>query len=259
MVTGSNELQRSIDSAVGLIRDSQYVVALTGAGISTPSGIPDFRSVGSGLWTKNNPFDVASITGFKNNPERFYKWVHPLAIQIRKANPNPAHIGLSRLEQSGYIQTIVTQNIDLLHQRAGSSNVLEVHGSWSSMSCIDCSNQVKSDRFIEPFLEKKSVPRCPVCRSIMKPDLILMGEQLPVHTWLKVEKASIKCSLMIVAGSSLEVHPVAGLPSRAKNNGARLIVINQSETYIDARADVVFNEDVVDVIPELANQVIGDG
>ena len=229
-----------------------------GAGISTPSGIPDFRSSEGGLWEKYDPFEVASLASFRYNPAKFYEWMRSLALQIHDAQPNPAHIGLARLEQAGYIQTVITQNIDVLHQRAGSQNVLEVHGSWRSLTCVRCYHTYEAREYIQPYLENGQIPHCSGCGGILKPDVMLFGEQLPAKTWLKAVQASRECDLMIVAGSSLEVLPAAGLPMRALENGAHLIMINHSQTYLDVRADVVLHEDVADIIPRIADQLIGE-
>jgi NAD-dependent deacetylase len=245
-----------IRCAADIIRNSKRALVLSGAGISTPSGIPDFRSPNSGLWSRFDPFEVASLASFRYHPEKFFAWFHNLATGIANAVPNPAHLGLARLEQSGLISTIITQNIDMLHQRAGSTNVLEVHGSLSSLTCIRCFHQVSASGYVEPYIVSGVIPHCPHCDGILKPDLILFGEQLPAKTWMKAENAAKTCDCMIVAGSSLEVLPVAGLPMRALENGAHLIVINNSPTYIDLRADVVFREDLAEIIPLIVQEVL---
>jgi len=247
----SDAVIMGVHNAADIIRGSKRTVVLTGAGISTPSGIPDFRSTDGGLWERYDPFEVASLTAFRHHPEKFYNWMRGLACEIYNAKPNPAHLSLAQLEEMGYIRTIITQNIDRLHQNAGSRNVLEVHGSFKTLICIRCYRRVDSDEFIGPYLEDGSIPHCPNCGGILKPDMILMGEQLPAKTWLKALEASKKCDLMVVAGSSLEVLPVAGLPMRALENGAHLVLINQSPTYLDVRADVVLHEDVAEVIPRI--------
>jgi NAD-dependent deacetylase len=252
----SEEIKKNIKCAVDIICNSKWAVMLSGAGISTPSGIPDFRSTESGLWTKYDPFEVASLISFRHHPEKFYDWIRPLADKMRKAEPNAAHFSVAQLEQAGYLKTIITQNIDGLHQRAGSKNVIEVHGSLETMTCVDCYEKVNAEDYIQPYLQKGQVPYCPSCGGTLKPDAVLFGEQLPIHSWLKAQKTSKNCDVMIVAGSSLEVLPVAGLPMRALENGGHLIVINHSETYIDVRADVVFHEDVIDILPKIAQGVL---
>lgn len=252
----SAEVKKNIECAVEIIRNSERAVVLSGAGVSTPSGIPDFRSTEGGLWTRYDPFEVASLIAFRHHPDKFYDWIRPLAVEMRKAEPNVAHYSLAKLDQAGYLKTTITQNIDGLHQRAGSRHVIEVHGSLETMTCVDCYSSVNARDFIDPYLEKRELPHCPVCGGILKPDVVLFGEQLPVHSWLQAQKTCKKSDLMIVAGSSLEVLPVAGLPMRVLESGGRLIVINQSDTYIDIRADVVFHENVVDILPKLAAGVL---
>lgn len=249
---------KNIRSAADLIRQSKETVVLTGAGISTPSGIPDFRSMDSGLWERYDPFEVASLNAFRYQPERFFAWMRPLAVDMYGAKPNAAHIGLVKLELAGYLTTIITQNIDGLHQRAGSENVIEVHGSLETLTCVSCFRQYGPDGYLEAYLEKGTIPLCKKCSNILKPGVVLMGEELPIEAWLKAQEACNICDLMIVAGSSLEVVPVANLPMRAVENGAHIIVINLSETYINVRADVVFLEDVAEIIPHMANYVLGE-
>jgi NAD-dependent deacetylase len=251
----SEATQQGLLYAAEIIRASRNAIALTGAGISTPSGIPDFRSPESGLWEHFNPFEVASLSSFRHNPVEFYNWMRGLARQILEAKPNPAHHSLADLQKSGYVQTIITQNIDNLHQRAGSQHVLEVHGSIATMTCTSCYQKVQAKCFYEAYLDEGEIPHCPKCGSVLKPDLVLMGEQLPAIIWLEAERASKACDLMIVAGSSLEVLPVAGLPMRALENGARLILINYSETYLDVRADIVLHEDVATTLPLIVAQL----
>jgi len=257
MPTLSKATQAGIADAAEMICSSKRVVVLSGAGISTPSGIPDFRSPNTGLWEKHDPSEVASLTAFRYNPERFFAWMRPLATQIYGAQPNAAHYGLAKLEQMDRLHAVITQNIDLLHQRAGSKNVYEVHGSFATLTCIHCFKQYNSTGYMSSYLDQGEIPHCPECRGVLKPDLVLFGEQLPAKTWLKAVELSKTSDLMIIAGSSLEVLPVAGLPMRALENGAHLILINHSETYLDVRADVVFHEDVDVIIPGIVEQVCG--
>jgi len=241
----------ALDDAAELFRKTRRVVVLTGAGISTPSGIPDFRSEGSGLWSHDEPMEVASLNTFRTHPERFFNWFHPLASQICNAQPNPAHKSLTELEHVGIEQTIVTQNIDGLHQKAGSSNVIEMHGTLRTLSCTECFKQFESAQYLQSYIDDGTMPRCGSCNGILKPDVILFGEQLPQAAWMEAQKAAHRCDLMLVAASSLEVLPVAGLPIQALDRGAHLIVINNTPTYINVRADVVILDDVVAVIPEI--------
>ena len=252
----SQEINRAIKKASTLIRSTKRGVVLTGAGISTPSGIPDFRTPGEGLWSKYNPMEHASLSAFRYQPEKFLAWFHPLAKKIFQAIPNPAHQALAAMENAGYLHTIVTQNIDGLHQRAGSNSVLEVHGTLRSLSCMGCFTNYPSEGFISQYIERNEIPHCPDCGQILKPDIILYEEQLPRRTWLEALKACRACRFMIVAGSSLEVTPVATLPLEALGNSAKLILINQLPTYLDSRADVLLRGDVADILPQITREVL---
>jgi NAD-dependent deacetylase len=256
MSSFSPQTQTSIEFAADLFRQSKHAVVLSGAGLSTPSGIPDFRSTGTGLWSRDEPLEVASLSTFRAYPEIFYKWFRPLATQIFYARPNPAHDALSGLETAGRLNSIITQNIDILHQKAGSKNVIEVHGTMRTLSCAQCYHQVAADPYIAPFAEQGVIPHCPQCGYVLKPDVILFGEQLPQSAWFRAQQEARACDLMMVVGSSLEVLPVAGLPMQALDRGAHLIVINNTETYINIRADVAIMEDVATIIPAIAERVI---
>ncbi len=248
-------IREGIEFAAELFEKAKRAVVLTGAGISTPSGIPDFRSEGTGLWSKDEPLEVASMTTFRTHPERFYAWFRPLANQIFEAQPNEAHYALAELENAGHLKTIATQNIDMLHQKAGSKHVVELHGTLATLSCTQCFQTVNAAPHLKPFVESGELPRCHHCGAILKPDVILFGEQLPQKAWFEAQRASRECDLMVVAGSSLEVMPVAGLPMQALDRGAHLVIINQSSTYLDVRADAVIHENVAEIIPAIAEQV----
>ena len=248
--------QTALEDAAELFRKAQRVVVLTGAGISTPSGIPDFRSEGSGLWSRDEPMEVASLSTFRTAPERFFDWFRPLASQIFNAQPNAAHAALADYEQAGHQKTILTQNIDGLHQKAGSSRVVEMHGTLRTLSCTQCYKQFPSEIFLKPFIENGMIPQCPSCNGILKPDVILFGEQLPQTAWQAAQRAAHQCDLMLVAGSSLEVLPVAGLPLQALDRGAHLIVINNTQTYVNVRADIVITENIATILPEIIKRAI---
>jgi NAD-dependent deacetylase len=245
----------AIEDAAVLIRKAERAVVLTGAGISTPSGIPDFRSEGTGLWSRDEPMEVASLITFRTAPERFFHWFQPLASQIFNAQPNAAHLALAEFEHSGRLRTIITQNIDGLHQKAGSQHVVEMHGTLRTLSCTNCFEQFAANPYLPPFIETGKIPQCLNCNGILKPDVILFGEQLPQSAWVEAQGAARQCDLMIIAGSSLEVLPVAGLPMQALDRGAHLIIINNTPTYLNARADVILMDDVAATLPEIAKRV----
>ena len=256
MSTTLEPLNTLITQTSGLIRQAKCVVALTGAGVSTPSGIPDFRSQGSGLWTKYLPMEVASLSTFRTNPELFYTWLHPLASHMLLAKPNAAHHALADLEHEGFLQTIITQNIDALHRRGGAQHVLEIHGTLNTLTCVGCFRQYASDGIIEDYIDNMTIPRCRVCNAILKPDVILYEEQLPMRIWLQAEEACKTCDLMLVAGTSLEVMPSARLPVDALEHGAKLVIINHTPTYVDVRADVILRGDVAQILPQLTSEVL---
>lgn len=244
--------QYTLDSAIQIIRHARYLVALTGAGISTGSGIPDFRSPESGLWERYNPAEVASIYGFKHHPEHFYDWIRPLINNILNAQPNAAHLALADLEKRGTLKSIITQNIDTLHTRAGSQQVYEVHGDLRSATCIHCFQVFPAQPLIQHYLDNGDIPRCTNCGHVLKPNVILFGEQLPAHALIAARREARRADAMLIAGSSLEVYPAAELPLIAQRSGAKLILINLQATPIDDLADVVIHHNVVDVLPQLS-------
>ena len=242
--------------AVELICHARAAVVLTGAGFSTASGIPDFRSEGTGLWARDEPLQVASLDTFREHPEQFFHWFQPLAGQIFAAQPNAAHLALAALEKAKIVSTIITQNIDMLHQKAGSQNVIEMHGTLATLTCTECFRKTGSARFLPDYLASGRIPTCPICGGILKPDVILFGEQLPEKSWQQAQAACRGCDLMLVAGSSLEVLPVAKLPMLALDRGAHVIIVNQTPTYLNVRADVAIMGDVASVMPAIAEQVL---
>ena len=256
MRISSSPITTKISNAADMILSSSQIIALTGAGSSTPSGIPDFRSPDSGLWNQHSPMEVASLTRFRRQPEVFFKWLRPLARQLVYAHPNPSHKALAELENAGHLKATITQNIDGLHQRAGSKAVIEVHGSLKTLSCIGCYRQVPSDGFIEVYIEEGQIPYCPNCNNILKPDVVLFEEQLPIKPWLKALDAANTCDLMLVSGSSLVVMPVAGLPQRVIDRQAKIIIINFTPTYIDDYADIVIYGDVAEILPAICAEVL---
>jgi NAD-dependent deacetylase len=248
-------LDNLIVRAAELLRGARCAVAMTGAGVSTPSGIPDFRSPDSGLWTLVDPMAVASIFAFRQRPQDFFDWIRPLARLMVEAQPNPAHHALARLEAAGRLHAIVTQNIDGLHQKAASRRVHEVHGHMREATCVRCYRVVPCDGLIDEFLNRGTVPTC-ACGGVLKPNAILFGEQLPLQVLTAARQDILACDLMLVAGSSLEVEPAADLPLTALGRGARLIIVNYQPTYLDEKADVVIHADVAEVLPRIVEWVI---
>jgi len=252
----ANAIHPQLQTAITLINNAQHIVALTGAGISTPSGIPDFRSPGSGLWEKYNPMEVASIFAFRQNPADFWAWVRPLAETVLTAKPNPAHLALAKLEASGKLAAVITQNIDSLHQAANSTNVLEVHGHVREVTCVRCYKTQPTEPVMDKFLATNETPTCD-CGGVLKPNAILFGEQLPVQPMVEAKAAIQKADLVLVIGSSLEVAPISELPRQAIERGTKVIIINLQPTYLDSQADLVINDEIVDVLPQLVDAVVG--
>lgn len=248
------KLEEKIERAAQLIRRSHHMVAFTGAGHSTPSGIPDFRSPHSGLWEKHNPMLVASIWAFRLNPKTFYDWIRPMADTLLNASPNPAHVALAKLEELGYLRTVITQNIDNLHQRAGSRRVLELHGHLREATCVRCYKKVPAEPTVERTIRKGKVPHCK-CGGVLKPDVILFGEQLPIRVLNQAMDEARNCDLILVAGSSLEVTPAADIPFLAVDCGAKSIIVNLQPTTFDPGADVVIHGDVAEVLPRFVQAV----
>ena len=256
MSIAHNATHTALEDAAGLFRKAKRVVVLTGAGVSTPSGIPDFRSEGSGVWSREEPMEVASLTAFRTSPEKFFNWFRPLASQMVNAQPNAAHTAFAELENACMTVTVVTQNIDGLHQKAGSKKVVELHGTLRTLSCTQCFKQVDTNPFLQAYIDHGTIPLCANCNGILKPDVILFGEQLPQSAWFEAQRETRQCDLLLVAGSSLEVLPVAGLPMQALDRGAHLIVVNNTPTYINVRADVVILDDVAAIIPQIIKRAI---
>ncbi len=257
MVLPSDEKNTLIRKASQLIKEANYPIALTGAGISTPSGIPDFRSPGSGIWTKYSPMEVASLSAFRYYPMRFYEWIRPFVKSLFLAKPNQAHIALAKLESNGHLKSVITQNIDALHQKAGSRKVIEVHGTYQTLTCLGCYRQIQAtDQFLTDFLEKEENPHCPHCGNLLKPDIILYEEQLPAQIWKTAREEIKACDLLLVLGSTLTVTPVCDLPLTALGGGAKLIIVNRTNTHLDHLADVYLQGDLEEILPNIVEKVL---
>ena len=227
-----------------LITESRSTVALTGAGISVPSGIPDFRTPGTGLWENVDPMEVAHIDAFRRDPERFWSFYRPRFEMLGDKQPNAAHWALAELESAGLLDAVVTQNVDRLHRVAGTKKLIEVHGSIDSSSCTECRESFPLERVDTLFTN--GVAHCSTCDGLVKPDVVLFGELLPEAAMLEAQSLAENCDLMLCVGSSLEVYPVAGLPQIALAAGAKLAIVTQGPTPYDGEAEVKLDGDVVD-------------
>ena len=240
----------SVAALAALIRERQPCVVLTGAGVSTESGIPDFRST-KGIWADVDPFEVASIQAFRRDPARVWCFYRARIDLLRAAEPNAAHRALAELERRGFVRAVVTQNIDTLHTRAGSSDVVEVHGSIRSAECLGCLWVERAEAVLEQ-LEESAVPACPRCGETLKPGVVLFGEILPAGAMERATQLAREAQLMVVVGSSLEVWPVAGLPLEARS----LAIVNRGPTALDEQAlltvDAGAGETLAAVVGELS-------
>jgi NAD-dependent deacetylase len=250
--------EENILHAAELICAAKHTVVFTGAGISTPSGIPDFRSAKTGLWLKDDPMQVASLTAFRSQPRVFFDWLRPLAKTAFHAQPNPAHIALAKLEEAGLVKVVITQNIDNLHQKSGIKNIIELHGSMNSLTCQKCRKSYPINNFVESFIESQELPLCPHCCSLLKPDIILFEEMLSMQAWSQAEDHCDKADLVLVVGSSLEVSPANTLPVFAVRHAAKLIINNFSPTFLDSEAELLFPCDVVEFMPLLVRKVLSE-
>ncbi len=219
-----------------LIRTNQPCVALTGAGVSTESGIPDFRSAG-GIWERFDPYEVASIDAFHRDPARVWEFYALRLDALADAKPNPAHHALARLEEAGLVQAVITQNVDRLHAAAGSREVIEVHGAIARARCLRCGTVVE-DEELRALLP---LPHCATCGVVPKPDVVMFGELLPVDAFARASQLAQAAALLLVVGTSLEVWPVAGLPEETLENGGKLAIVNRDTTPYDARATFVIH------------------
>jgi NAD-dependent deacetylase len=222
-----------VERLVELVRAHQPCVVLTGAGISTESGIPDFRSP-TGIWRRYDPMEYATIDAFLSDPKKVWDFYGRRLAALADAQPNDGHRALADLERRGWVDAVVTQNVDGLHVRAGSRAVVEVHGSIRTASCLDCSTTVP----FEVALAGLPLPACPHCGRALKPDVVMFGELLPEAAIERAVRLASKAGVLLVVGSSLEVYPVAGLPLETLAAGGRLAIVNRGETQFDGQADV---------------------
>jgi NAD-dependent deacetylase len=226
------------------VRESDSVVALTGAGISVPSGIPDFRSPGTGLWEKVDPMEVAHIEVWRRDPGRFWGFYGERFASLRDKQPNGAHLALVELERRRHLDGVITQNVDMLHRRAGTRELVEVHGSIAESRCLDCGARFPLEEARERLAAHDGVPPCD-CGEPLKPDVVLFGEWLPEGALQEAYALAAGADVLLCIGSSLEVHPIAQLPGVTRQAGGAVAVITQGPTPWDGRAAVRLDGDVV--------------
>ncbi|HEV3229824.1 MAG TPA: NAD-dependent deacylase [Solirubrobacteraceae bacterium] len=234
-----------------LVREAGSVVALTGAGVSVPSGIPDFRSPGTGLWQKVDPMEVAHIDAFLSDPARFWEFYAERFATLRDREPNRAHGALAELERRGHLDAVITQNVDMLHRKAGTQTLIEVHGSIEHSDCLACEEQFGLDEVAgRREVDPQRVPRCD-CGEPLKPGVVLFGELLPAAALARAQELAERADLLLCVGSSLEVYPVAQLPFITRASGGRVALVTRSPTPADQLAEVKLDGDVVDELDAL--------
>jgi NAD-dependent deacetylase len=236
-------ISQDVERLAELLGQSRRAVALTGAGVSVPSGIPDFRTPETGLWSKVDPMEVAHIDVFDREPERFWSYYRPRFQALGDKEPNRAHEALAELERRGLIEGVITQNIDRLHRAAGSANVIEVHGSIETSSCRRCATIFELEQ-VEDLFDERGVAICATCGGAVKPDVVLFGEMLAESTMARASELAERADLMLCVGSSLAVHPVAGLPQLTLGRGGRLAIVTKGETPYDGDAELKLEGEV---------------
>jgi NAD-dependent deacetylase len=242
-------VQERIKKATRIICQSKQTLALTGAGISVESGIPDFRSPG-GLWERFDPMEYATIEAFRADPEKVWRMLQEVAVLLSRARPNPAHTGLGRLQQMGLLHTIITQNIDNLHQEGGATRVIEYHGNSKTLSCLGC-----NERYSAPELEEQVPPKCG-CGKILKPDVVFFGEPIPTRALQDSYELASTCDTLLVLGTSAEVAPANTIPQAAKMAGATIIEVNLAPTVLtNYLSDIFLEGKASEVVTRLVQEI----
>ena len=243
---------REVKLVADMILESKKVVALTGAGISTESGIPDFRGP-QGLWKQIDP-RTSTIQFFRQFPDAFWQFIVTRLENIMRAEPNRAHYALAELERLGKLSCVITQNVDGLHSKAGSKSVVELHGNMREAVCLSCRRVVSMEEAVSMAKRGHLPPRCD-CGGILKPNVVLFNEPLPEDAYKRALLESMRCDLMLVVGTSLQVYPAAYLPALAKQRGAKLVIINMEPTPFDEAADVVIHTKAGEALPAIVDIV----
>jgi len=245
-------LVREVKHVADMILESKKAVALTGAGISTESGIPDFRGP-QGLWRQVDP-KTSTIQFFRQFPDLFWQFIIDKLESLMRAEPNRAHYALAELERMGKLSSIITQNVDGLHFKAGSKNVIELHGNMREAVCLGCGRTISMEEAMGMAKRNHLPPRCE-CGGVLKPSVVLFNEPLPEEAYKRALSESRTCDLMLVVGTSLRVYPAAYLPAIAKQRGARLAIINMEPTPFDDVADVVIQARAGEALPAIVDIV----
>jgi len=243
--------ENAIAQLAAVVRTGKPAIVLTGAGMSTASGISDFRSPG-GIWSRYRPVTIQEFRASDEARRRYWEYKRETYAQFAGARPNPGHAALARLEDAGFIEAILTQNIDGLHQEAGSRRVIELHGTDRVVICLGCTRRYDRAAIQERLLAGDAVPRCEACDGFLKPATISFGQALPKDVLAEAVALAGACGCLLAIGSSLVVHPAAALPLVAKRAGAALAIMNREPTPVDAHADVIVRDDVSIALPALA-------
>ncbi|MBD3197118.1 MAG: NAD-dependent protein deacylase [Candidatus Lokiarchaeota archaeon] len=251
-----DDLEGKIERFADLIIQSKNIVVLSGAGMSTESGIPDFRSPGTGLWTKVNPSEFASIHSYVSDTGKNIKFMLELGMSIFKAKPHAGHKALTKLQKMGKLNGVLTQNIDGLHQKAHTKNVEELHGTANEAVCMRCNEIFPITVLVNQVVKGDSQPSCPKCSGLLKPNAVFFGEPLDSDTLERADDMIKDCDLLIVLGSSLLVYPVAFYPRKLITNGAKIAIINIQETEIDGSAEVIIHKKIGEVFPRILERVV---
>jgi len=249
-----SELEEKIEKLADLILESKNIVILTGAGMSTESGIADFRSPGTGLWEKVDPYEFASINSYIARPAKNLEFMLETGKAIFSARPNKGHKALTKLQKLGKLKGILTQNIDRLHHKAKTQNIVEFHGNVMEAKCLQCLRIFPITTMVNQVLQG-TVPSCEICNGMLKPNAIFFGEPLESDVLAAADDMLVDCDLLIVLGSSLVVYPVAWYPQKALSMDAKLAIINIQETDMDSLAEIVIHEKIGDVFPKVVSIV----
>jgi NAD-dependent deacetylase len=233
--------QEDINKLFGLIKNSKHLVALTGAGVSTLSGIRDFRGK-NGLYNDMDAEKIFSIEYFEKDPSFYYNNARSFIYNLDEKEASIVHIVLGELEKKGFLKALITQNIDLLHQKGGSKNVIEIHGSPTVHYCLRCSGVRVSFEEVQAIVRKGEMPKCPKCGRVIKPAITFFGESLPAQALRDAVSESQDADLMLVLGTSLTVYPAASMPEYTLRSGGNIVIVNNMPTPLDSMAALHFDD-----------------